>query len=91
MQFSIFLKKASRKAEGKKLIRSLLFKYKHKFTIEDFALLEYVFCEKLTKWNICNKHLHITEPTYYNHLKNAICKFEGVISDVEYREITKIA
>ena len=90
MQFRQFLKKLGKTNDGKKLLLDLLQKKKHKLTDEEFGLLYYTFFEKSSIYNTCNK-LIMTEPTYYNHLKNAICKFEGLISDEEYRQIIKLA
>lgn len=90
MQFRQFLKKLGKTNEGKKLLLDLLHKKKHKLTEEEFDLLFYTFFEKSSLYTILDK-LVMTEPTYYNHLKNAICKFEGLISDEEHRQITKIA
>ena len=90
MQFRQFLKKLGKTNDGKKLLLDLLLKKKHKLNEEEFELLYYTFFEKSSLYTICNK-LVMTEPTYYNHLKNAICKFEGLISDEEHRQITKFA
>lgn len=89
MHFRQILKSLSKSHDGKGLIKKILFKNKHRLSLEDFCLLEYTFFEKLSVYNICDK-LILTEPTYYNHLKNAVCKFEGLISDDEYREIIKL-
>ncbi len=85
------LKGLGKTPEGIEKRSEIISKYKIRLPELDYKLLYYTFVKNYSVGNICMKFIPNAESTYYNKLDKALARLEMLITDSEFREMTRLA
>ncbi|MCM1338951.1 MAG: hypothetical protein NC191_04710 [Muribaculaceae bacterium] len=89
MQFRQILRALGKTPTGRAKIREKLLKCRHRLLEREFWILEYIYYEKLSTYNVSDK-LNLSTSHFHNVLNQALSKFETLITDAEMREIVEM-